>query len=190
VRHGTAVAGVAAAGYVPGAPMMGVAPEAEIGAYKVSHVGEKAVASVVRPVTWFWLQTLTVDRQSAPSLWRSGAQAYHCCTNLVNRGLVLQHCWQVHACHEPLCWASNSSLCALVCSDFKCMCSLCWAYVVFFGGVWLPATVQEWHLSQCCWPLHHIQSIPFSKSIDPVPNFCFPPMSLFHSLVSGACNLM
>lgn len=36
VRHGTSVAGVAAAGYVPGAPMMGVAPEAQLGVYKVS----------------------------------------------------------------------------------------------------------------------------------------------------------
>lgn len=35
MRHGTAVAGVAAAGYVAGAPMMGVAPEALIGAYQV-----------------------------------------------------------------------------------------------------------------------------------------------------------
>jgi subtilisin family serine protease len=37
VRHGTAVAGVAAAGYVPGAPMLGVSPEAQIGAYKVGR---------------------------------------------------------------------------------------------------------------------------------------------------------
>ncbi|KAF8060294.1 vpr [Scenedesmus sp. PABB004] len=34
-RHGTSVAGVAAAGYVEGAPMLGVAPEALLGAYQV-----------------------------------------------------------------------------------------------------------------------------------------------------------
>jgi subtilisin family serine protease len=33
--HGTTVAGVAAAGYWPGAKMIGVAPGALIGAYKV-----------------------------------------------------------------------------------------------------------------------------------------------------------
>lgn len=35
MNHGTSVAGVAAAGYVPGGPMIGVAPEAELGVYKV-----------------------------------------------------------------------------------------------------------------------------------------------------------
>lgn len=34
-RHGTAVAGIAAAGYVPGAPMIGVAPQASLGVYQV-----------------------------------------------------------------------------------------------------------------------------------------------------------
>jgi Subtilase family len=39
IRHGTTVAGVAAAGYVPRAPMIGVAPEALLGAYKVRIQG-------------------------------------------------------------------------------------------------------------------------------------------------------
>lgn len=43
--HGTTVAGVAAAGWYKGAPMLGVAPEALIGAYKVRRWSGGAVAA-------------------------------------------------------------------------------------------------------------------------------------------------